>query len=92
MFTLQTSFKPLLLKGRSGVKFVSKGDCEQQGGNCPNYIQEFGLWLGEMRSLLCSYDNFKGRVYVIVKQLTVNSCIEKRSVPERAVCGCSTWR
>jgi hypothetical protein len=31
MYTLQTSFKPLLLKG-VGVKSVSRGDCEQQGG------------------------------------------------------------
>ncbi len=31
MFTLQTSFKPLLLKG-AGIKSVSRGDCEWQGG------------------------------------------------------------
>jgi hypothetical protein len=27
MFTLQTSFNPLLLKGEGGVKSVSRGDC-----------------------------------------------------------------
>ncbi len=32
MFTLKTSFKPLLLGGGGGLKSVSRGDCEQQGG------------------------------------------------------------
>jgi hypothetical protein len=34
MFTLQTSFKPLLLKWRVGgrVKSVDRGDCEYQQG------------------------------------------------------------
>ena len=29
MFTIQTSFKPLLLKGMGGVKSVSRGDYER---------------------------------------------------------------
>jgi hypothetical protein len=33
MFTLQTSFKPILLdRAEVHVKSVSKGDCEEQGG------------------------------------------------------------
>jgi hypothetical protein len=46
MFTLQTSFKPLLLGlGGGGGKSVSRGDCEQQGGkHLPYYVKEFGLW------------------------------------------------
>jgi hypothetical protein len=32
MFTLQTSFNPLLIKGRGGLKSVNRGDSEQQGG------------------------------------------------------------
>ncbi len=32
MFTLQTSSKPLFLKGGGGVKSLIRGDCEQQGG------------------------------------------------------------
>jgi hypothetical protein len=48
MFTLQTSFKPLLLKGEGGVKSVSIGDCEWQGGKLwkcyPKYVREFGFW------------------------------------------------
>ena len=32
MFTLQISFKPLLLKKEGAAKSVSRGDCEQQGG------------------------------------------------------------
>ncbi len=44
MFTLQTSFKQLLLgeEGAGGVKSVSRGDCEKQDFP-PNYVQEFGL-------------------------------------------------
>jgi hypothetical protein len=47
MFTLQTSFKPLLLRGGEVVKSVSRGDCQWQGGIllrlCPNYVQEFAF-------------------------------------------------
>jgi hypothetical protein len=32
MFTFQTSFKPILLKGEGGVKSVSRGECEKHGG------------------------------------------------------------
>jgi hypothetical protein len=43
MITFLTTFA----QGGGGVKFVSRVDCVQQGGNsedfCPNYIQEFGL-------------------------------------------------
>ena len=43
MFTLQTSFKPLLLKGwGGGIKSVSRGDF------CLNDVQEFGLWVTHM--------------------------------------------
>ncbi len=45
MFTLKTSYKPPLLKGKGGggVKSISRVDCEKQGDFCPNYVQEFGL-------------------------------------------------
>jgi|LakMenE01Jun11ns_1017448.scaffolds.fasta_scaffold9453850_1 hypothetical protein len=53
MFTLQTSFKPLLLKGDKGeyVKYVTRGVSpvtvnsteENSEDFCPNYVQEFGL-------------------------------------------------
>ncbi len=48
-------YKPLLLNGVWGVKSVSRGDCEEQGGKllsfCPNYVQEFGL----QGPILCDY-------------------------------------
>jgi hypothetical protein len=47
MFTLQTSFKPLLLRG-GGVKSVSSVIVNSKEENsedfCPNDDQEFGLW------------------------------------------------
>jgi hypothetical protein len=49
MFTLQTLFKPLLLKGGGGggVKSISKVTVNSKEENsedfCPNYVQEFGL-------------------------------------------------
>jgi hypothetical protein len=46
MFSLQTSFKPLLLKSGGSVKTVSRGDCgvdSKEKRLCPNYIPEFGL-------------------------------------------------
>ncbi len=44
MFTLQTSFKPLLFGGGGGVESVSRGDYELQRGNL-GLVQEFGLML-----------------------------------------------
>jgi len=44
MFTLQTSFKPTLLKGEGG-KSVSRCDCDKEENSFPNYVQEFGLSL-----------------------------------------------
>ncbi len=47
MFTLQTSFKPLLLKGGERVKFVGRRlevTVNRKVENfCPKYVQEFGL-------------------------------------------------
>jgi hypothetical protein len=47
MFTLQTSFKPLLLGG-GGVKTVVEVTVNSKKGSslnsCPKYVQEFGLW------------------------------------------------
>jgi hypothetical protein len=59
MFTLQSSFKPLLLGGGavggggvenrlaevSQVTVNSKEENSQDFCDCPNYVQEFGLWL-----------------------------------------------
>ncbi len=50
-FTLQTSFKPLLITGGKKVKYVSRGVSqvtvnsteENSEDFCPNYVQEFGL-------------------------------------------------
>ncbi len=47
MFTLQTSFKSLLLKGGRGVKRLTEATVNSKEENssdfCPNYVQEFGL-------------------------------------------------
>jgi hypothetical protein len=47
MFTLQNSFKPLLLKWGRGVKSLVELTVNSKEENsedfCPNYIQEFGL-------------------------------------------------
>jgi hypothetical protein len=50
MFTFQTSFKLLLLKGRGGggrkvplVEVTVNSKEENSLGFCPNYVQEFGL-------------------------------------------------
>ncbi len=49
MFTLQTSFKPLLLKRGGGgwLKAVVEETVNSKEENskdfCPNYVQEFGL-------------------------------------------------
>jgi hypothetical protein len=40
MFTLQTSFKPLLLKRCGGVKSVGIGDCEKQGGKLVRLLSQ----------------------------------------------------
>jgi hypothetical protein len=42
MFTIQTSFKPLLLKGGGGEIEVTVNSKEEN--SCPNYVREFGLW------------------------------------------------
>jgi len=39
MFTLQTGFKPLLPGGR-GVKSVTRGDCEWQGGKLLKFLSQ----------------------------------------------------
>jgi hypothetical protein len=41
IFTLQTSFKPILLEGGGGGLVDSKEENSQDF--CPNYVQEFGL-------------------------------------------------
>jgi hypothetical protein len=49
MFTLQTSFKPLLLNGGGGggynllVKVTVNSKEENSSDFCPNNVQEFGL-------------------------------------------------
>ncbi len=43
MFTLQTSFKPLLLKGEGGNPLVEVIVNSKEENFCPNYVQEFGL-------------------------------------------------
>jgi hypothetical protein len=51
MFTLQTSFKPFLLGGGGGkdqnllVKVTVNSKEEKSEDFCPNYAQEFGLWI-----------------------------------------------
>jgi hypothetical protein len=48
MFTFQTSFIPLLLKGEGGVKSVSRGDCEENCEDfCPNNVHKFCLRSGD---------------------------------------------
>jgi hypothetical protein len=56
MFTLQTSFKPLLLLlgggGGAGVKYLEvtvNSKKENSEDFCPNYVQEFGLSTLEMQ-------------------------------------------
>jgi hypothetical protein len=48
MFTLETSFKPLLFKLGRGVKSVVGMNVNSKEENsedfCPNHVQEFGLW------------------------------------------------
>ena len=47
MFTLQNSFKPLLLKGRRELNPLVEATVNSKEENsqdfCPNYVQEFGL-------------------------------------------------
>jgi hypothetical protein len=44
MFTLQTSFKPILPKGGRGLVDVTVNNKEDNSEDfCPNYVQEFGL-------------------------------------------------
>ncbi len=47
MFTLQTSFKSLLLKGGRGVKRLIEATVNSKEENSsdfsPNYVKEFGL-------------------------------------------------
>jgi|LakMenE01Jun11ns_1017448.scaffolds.fasta_scaffold8246985_1 hypothetical protein len=48
MFTLKTSFEPLLLKGVGGIKSLSRGvnsKEEKSKDFCPSYVQEFVLWI-----------------------------------------------
>ncbi len=53
MFTLQTSFKPLLHKG--GQKTVVEVTVNSKEENfedfCPNYVQEFGLRTGCLENI-----------------------------------------
>ncbi len=65
MFTLQTSFKPLMLKrGRSGVKSGSKGDWIARR-KCllalPNHVQEFGLRLVRVEGGGCTPTEYTQR-------------------------------
>ncbi len=48
MFTLQISFKPLLLKdgGKGRVKSVRRGDCEQQGGKLLRLLSQLRPRIG----------------------------------------------
>jgi hypothetical protein len=67
MFTFQTSFKPLLLKGGGGggggVKSICRDDCDYQGGKLlrllsyPNYVQEFGLSMRNTVGLVPGYSS-----------------------------------
>jgi hypothetical protein len=53
MFTLQTSFKPLLLKeGGRGVKSLMEGDCEQLGGKTLKTFVSFVPIVQEFASVL----------------------------------------
>ncbi len=50
MFTLQTSFKPLLLKRGGGgplVEVTVNSKEESSEDFCPNYVQEFGLCISK---------------------------------------------
>jgi hypothetical protein len=51
MFTLQTSFKLLLLKEGGGGGEVNPS-VEVTEDFCPNYVQEFGLSIRSIRTLL----------------------------------------
>jgi hypothetical protein len=57
MFTLQTNFKPLLLQGGVEVKSVSiEVTVNSNKENfCPNYVQEFDLWVTFKIKELCDY-------------------------------------
>ncbi len=50
MFTLQTSFNPLLLKEGGRINLLVELTVNSKEENlltfCPNYVQEYGLWLG----------------------------------------------
>ncbi len=54
MFTLQTSFKPLLLKWGGGVNTVVEETVNSKEENsndfCPSYVQEFGLSSGSLEA------------------------------------------
>jgi len=55
MFTLQTNFKPLLLQGWGEVKSVSIEVTvnSKEENFCPNYVQEFDLWVTLKIKELC---------------------------------------
>jgi hypothetical protein len=53
MFTLQTSFKPLFLRGGGGTQYVSRSDNEFEGGKllrflsqlCPRILPLVLVWM-----------------------------------------------
>ncbi len=62
MFTLQLSFKPLLLKGGGGgvnplIEVTVNSKEENFSAFCPNFVQEFGLCT-ESQSWACIHKRF----------------------------------
>jgi hypothetical protein len=51
MFSLQTSFKPLLLKRGGGVKSISRGDFEWQGGKLLRLLSQLRRRIRPLHSL-----------------------------------------
>jgi hypothetical protein len=70
MFTLQTSFKPLLLgEGGGGVKSVSRSDCEWQGGKFLGLLSRLEFGLSKEGSLPYLFFWFKWIVLGLTKPL-----------------------
>jgi hypothetical protein len=67
MFTLKTSFNPLLLGGGDPLVEVTVNSKEETSEDvCLNYAQEFGLRLREKPSLNNYFEYFAGGYYYLL--------------------------